>query len=189
MAGEITQLLHELRDGDRQALNRLVPLVYDQLRGLAHRQLARRPSGLPLDTTSLVHEAYLKLVDQSRADWKDRTHFLAVAATAMRHLVIDHARRKAAKKRGGEADHTPLDDGEIGADPRVAQLLALNEALEELAQLDARLARLVELRYFGGLTIAETASALEVSEPTVKRDWQKARALLYRMLHEPPASG
>jgi len=188
MPGEITQLLREVREGDREALNRLMPLVYDELRRLAHRRLAGRRGGATLDTTALVHEAYLKLVDQSRADWKDRRHFLAVAATAMRHLVIDRARRRMAKKRGGEAIHTTLDEGMIGLASSASQLLALNEALETLARLNARLVRLVELRYFGGLTIEETAGVLEVSEPTVKRDWRKARALLYQMLHQRPAA-
>jgi RNA polymerase sigma factor (TIGR02999 family) len=136
-----------------------------------------------------VHEAYLKLVDQERADWKDRRHFLAVAATAMRHLVIDRARRQAAGKRGGGARHTLLDENRIGVEARAADLLALDEALDNLAALDRRLARLVELRFFAGLTIAESADVLGVSEPTVKRDWRKARALLNRMLREEPAAG
>ncbi len=182
MGGEITQLLRQVREGDRNALDRLLPLVYDELRVLARRQVERGRHTPTLDTTALVHEAYLKLVDQSRADWKDRRHFLAVASTAMRHLAIDYARRRAAKKRGGERPHTGLDEVRVGAGEPVIRLLALNQALEQLALLNARLVRLVELRFFGGLTIEETAGVLEVSAPTVKREWRKARALLYRML-------
>ncbi|MFQ5524705.1 MAG: sigma-70 family RNA polymerase sigma factor [Thermoanaerobaculia bacterium] len=189
MGGEITQLLDVVREGDREALNRLLPLVYGELRTLAHRQLKGNRGDASLNTTALVHEAYLKLVDQGRADWKDRRHFLAVAATAMRHLVIDHARRRTAQKRGGGTRHTLLDEGRIGIEARAARLLALDEALENLAGLDGRLARLVELRFFGGLTVAESAGVLEVSEPTVKRDWRKAKALLYRTLNEDTAPG
>ena len=182
--GDITQLLGAFRQGDRDALDRVLPMLYGPLRAMARRQLRRPLPGRTLNPTALVHEAYLKLVDQSRADWRDRQHFLAVSATAMRHIVVDYARRKAAQKRGGDALHTLIDGERIGAAARQLDVLALDEALQKLSELDERLTRTVELRFFGGLTVEETAQVLEISPRTVKNDWRKARALLYRFLGE-----
>ncbi len=182
--GEITRLLGKIRQGDSEALDRMLPLVYNELHGMAQRQLRRGRRGQTLNTTALVHEAYLKLVDGERADWNDRRHFLAVAATAMRSIVVDYARRKTAKKRGSAAPHSLLDEARIGVEERSAEILALDEALVALSRVDERLSRIVELRYFGGLTVEEIAAVMEVSDRTVKRDWRKARALLYRMLTE-----
>lgn len=163
-------------------MDRLLPLVYDELRRLAQRQLNRRRAGETLNTTALVHETYLKLVDQSRAGWRDRVHFLAVAAVAMRHILVDYARRRVAKKRGGNARHFQLDEARLGVETRVIEILALDEALTSLAALDERLSRVVEMRFFGGLSVDEIAAVLEVTDRTVKRDWRKAKALLYSAL-------
>ena len=182
--GDITQLLIAARDGDRAIMDQLFPLVYDELRGMAHGRLRRRTPGQTLDTTALVHEAYLKLVDQTRAQWNDRGHFLAVASVAMRHILVDYARRRTARKRGGPERDVTLDDIQPGVMARAEEILALDEALTALAELSERLAKLVELRFFGGLSVAETAQVLDVSERTVKRDWRKARAFLYRTLSE-----
>ncbi len=180
--GDITQLLVAVREGESSAMDELFPLVYDELRGMAHGRLRRRQPSQTLNTTALVHEAYLKLVDQTRAQWNDRSHFLAVASVAMRHILVDHARRRTAAKRGGPERDVTLDDMQPGAMNRAEEILALDQALEALAELSERLAKLVELRFFGGLSVAETAEVLEVSERTVKRDWRKARAFLYRTL-------
>jgi RNA polymerase sigma factor (TIGR02999 family) len=178
---DITQLLVSLREGRREALNDLFPLVYEELRLLARRRL---PSGTvqTLGTTALVHEAYLKLFDHTRLTVHDRKHFFALAAKAMRQIVIDHARRKSALKRGGDLRRLDLEDSEIAMDDRAPDLLALDEALSHLAHLDERLARVVELRFFGGLTVEETADVLAIDARTVKRDWRKARAVLHREL-------
>jgi RNA polymerase sigma factor (TIGR02999 family) len=183
--GEVTRLLERLRAGDAEALDRVLPLVYEELRAMAHRQLAKGRPGQTLDTTALVHEAYLKLVGARGAGWNDRRHFLAVAATAMRQIVVDHARRRNAQKRGGGVEPSLLDEGRLGLDGRATEILALDQALGRLSQLDERLTRLVELRFFAGLTVEETADALETSERTVKRDWQKARALLHELMGPP----
>lgn len=180
--GDITQLLVAAREGERSAMDELFPLVYDKLHGMAHGRLRRRSPGQTLNTTALVHEAYLKLVDQTRARWNDRNHFLAVASVAMRHILVDYARRRTAGKRGGPERDVTLDDMQPGVIARADEILAIDQALGSLAELNERLARLVELRFFGGLSVAETAEVLEVSERTVKRDWRKARAFLYRML-------
>ena len=181
-AGEITERLLALRGGDRDALNQLVPLVYDRLRAMAHARLSGRPSGATLDTTALVHEAYLKLVDQSRAEWRDRSHFFAVAATAMRQIVVDRARRQRAAKRGGAVRASPLDGDGPGVSARAEEVLAVDEALSQLGTLSERLVRMVELRFFAGLSIEETAQILGIDARTVNRDWRVARALLFRSL-------
>jgi RNA polymerase sigma factor (TIGR02999 family) len=180
--GEITRLLVAVREGDRGALDRLIPFVYDELRAVARRQLRRRRPGLTLDTSGLVHETYLKLVDQSQVAWKDRAHFLAAAAVAMRHILVDQARRRTAQKRGGEDIRVTLDEAELGSDEKAVEILALDQALTALAGLSERLGKLVELRFFGGLTEEETAEALGTSERTVRRDWRKARAYLFLAL-------
>jgi len=180
--GEITERLLALRGGDREALNQLIPLVYERLRAMAHVRLAGRDPGASLETTGLVHEAYLKLVDQSRAEWRDRTHFFAVAATAMRQIVVDRARRRSALKRGGEVRPTLLDDADAGVEARAEEILALDQALAHLGALSERMVKMVELRFFAGLSIAETAEVLGLDSRTVNRDWRSARALLYRAL-------
>ena len=181
--GEITALLTALKEGDRSALDRLFPLVYAELRDRAHHQLARRRPGDTLSTTALVHEAYLKLTASAHQTYEDRVHFFAVASRAMRQILVDYARRTTAAKRGG--GHPVTLDPEAVADPgRAEELLALDEALNQLEALDERLARMVELRFFGGLSVEETADALAVSPRTVKRDWRKARAFLYQNVQE-----
>jgi len=168
-------------------MDRLVSLVYDELRTLAHRRLRVHRPGQTLNTTALVHEVYLELADRDGRSFNDHSHFLGAAATAMRYIVIDYARGKAAEKRGGNLQRLPLDDAEIPVADRAPELLALDEALSRLAGLDERLARLVELRFFGGLTVAETAATMETSERTVKRDWRKARVLLEELMrHDEP---
>ena len=177
-------LLARLRSGRRDALDALVPLVYEELRTIAHRHLAARGGarGATLATTALVNEAYLKLVDQSRAGWRDRAHFLALAAVAMRHVLTDRARARLAIKRGGARVPVTLDEHAVADDAAPEQLLDIDDALHRLAALDARLARVVELRFFGGLTEEEIAEALGVTVRTVERDWAKARMLLLRDL-------
>ncbi len=188
-SADITDILLDARKRDpAEAYERLLPLVYDELKRLAHGQLRRRRPGQTLETTALVHEAYLKLIDQKRASFNDRGHFLAVAATAMRHILINYARSRTAQKRGGDERPVTLDEAWMAADAApsgddgAVEVLALDRALQALSQVSERLGRLVELRYFGGLTVEETAAVLDVSAPTVKRDWRKARAFLYREL-------
>jgi RNA polymerase sigma factor (TIGR02999 family) len=183
--GEITALLAAYRNGDRSALDRLFPLVYVDLRERAHRQLARRRPGDTLSTTAVVHEAYLKLTGSAHQIYQDRVHFFSVASQAMRQILVDYARRNAAAKRGGaNAPAQPFDIQALPDPGRAEELLALDEALSRLESLDPRLARTVELRFFGGLSVEETAEALGVSPRTVKRDWRTARAFLYREIQE-----
>lgn len=177
----ISGLLADLRDGRREAFDQILPLVYHELRRAARRELAVRPSDT-LSTTALVHELYLKFSRAQHADWRDRAHFLAVAGVAMRHILVDRARRRTAEKRGGPHRHVTLDEGLIGTDSQAESLLELHDALDQLATLDERLARVVECRFFGGMTELETAEALHVTERTVRRDWIKARGLLYQAL-------
>jgi RNA polymerase sigma factor (TIGR02999 family) len=175
-------LLLAWRAGKTGASDRLFPLVYDELRRIAHRQLGRERDGHTLDTTALVHEAYLKLVDQTRVQWVDRSHFLAVAAQAMRRILVDYARRYSSDKRGGAPTRVNLSDATIVAEQRADLLLALDEALNDLARMDERLSRVVECRFFGGLTEEETAEVLGVTARTVRRDWTKAKGWLHRVL-------
>ena len=183
------------RDGDvltiirkdrREALDRLFPLLYEELRGIAHRQLSARRHGAEgtptLVTTALVNEAYLKLVDQSRADWRDRAHFLALAAVAMRHILVDRARSRASAKRGGPRRAVTLDDEVVGLDDQAELILEIEDGMRTLESLNPRLARVVEARFFAGLSEEETAEALGVTARTVQRDWVKARMLLRRAL-------
>jgi RNA polymerase sigma factor (TIGR02999 family) len=179
----LTGLLGELRAGRRDVLDRILPLVYDELRRVAHRELAARPSDT-LSTTALVHEVYLKFFEHdSERDWKNRAHFLGVAAIAMRGILVDLARRRVAAKRGGTRRRVTLEEEIVGSlEDRSELLLDIDEALSELASVDERLARVVECRFFGGMTDQETATALGVTERTVRRDWVKARGLLYDAL-------
>ena len=176
---EITDLLIQLRDGRPDAMDRLFPLIYDQLRRIAHRQLQAEPREHTLGTTGLVHETYLKLVDQTRAEWRDRGHFFRVSSMAMRRILVDYARRYRAIRRGGGFERVPFDQAEEAAlAQRGDRLLALEDALTRLAEVDQRLSQVIECRYFGGLTDDETAEALGVSLRTVQRDWAKARGWL-----------
>lgn len=176
---DVTQLLFAFRDGDPAAFDRLVPLVYEDLRRIARRQLSRHEADGVLDTTGLVHESYLKMVHQRRADFEGRAHFLNVAARAMRQVIIDHARRRLAEKRGGGLIRTDLRTGLIATEETRAEwLLALDAALDRLAGNSPRLARVVECRFFANLSEEETAEALEISLRTAQRDWMKARAWL-----------
>ena len=179
-ADDITGLLLDLQAGQRDVLDQLLPRVYDELRRIAHNHRARQGGGETLNTTALVHEAYLRLVDQTRIPWQDRVHFFAIAARAMRFILIDYARQQSAQKRGGDRIKVSLDNANLKADAQVEDVLALNEALTRLADHDGRMAQVVECRFFGGLTVEETATALGVGSRTVKRDWQKARLLLYQ---------
>jgi RNA polymerase sigma factor (TIGR02999 family) len=180
--GEITHLLMSISEGDRDALNRLFPVVYAELRAAAHRQLAHIRPGDTLQTTALVHEAYLKLLGAARPVWHDRRHFFAVASRAMRQIVVDYARTQMAQKRGGGAIALTLDEQQLPVADRAHELVQLDSALTELESLSERPARVVELRFFGGLSVEETASAMDISERTVKREWQKARAFLFDAL-------
>ncbi|HMA20895.1 MAG TPA: ECF-type sigma factor [Gemmatimonadaceae bacterium] len=182
--GTHDDVLNRLRSGRRETLDELTALLYDELREIAHRH--RAASGYRGDptiaTTALVHEAYLKLVDQSRAEWKDRAHFLALAAVAMRHILTDHARARLAAKRGGAHEVVTLDDETVASEDRPGALLQIDEALDRLGGIDERLARIVEYRFFGGLTHEEIAAALGITVRTVERDWGKARVLLRDLL-------
>jgi RNA polymerase sigma factor (TIGR02999 family) len=178
----ITGLLRAWRAGEANALDRLFPLVYDDMRRLAHARMAREAPGHTLDTAALVHEAFLRLVDQRGVQWVDRCQFLAVAAQVMRRVLIDYARRHQAAKRGGAPQRVSLTDAMPIADERSDTLLALDEALRELSAVDARLVLVVEYRFFGGLTEEETAQVLGVNVRTVRRDWTKARGWLHREL-------
>jgi RNA polymerase sigma factor (TIGR02999 family) len=181
-AAPITDLLIQASGGDAAAIDRLLPVVYDQLHRIAHRALQGERSGHTLGTTGVVHEAYLKLVDQTRVGWRDRAHFFAVAALAMRRILVDYARRHRRAKRGGGASVVTLDEGVVSLDERAENLVALDEALTRLSELNPRLSRVVECRFFGGLTEEEIAEALGVTTRTVKRDWAKARGWLYQEL-------
>ncbi len=181
----VTQLLAELRAGRPDVAEQVLPLVYDELRAIAARHMRRERPGHTLQATALVHDAFLKLVDQTRVEWQDRAHFFAIASQAMRRILVDHARARAAAKRGAGAAAVSMDEtvllGEQSAlSPE--ELLSLDAALDELASLDPGHARIVELRYFGGMTIEETAAALGMSPATLKREWSLARAWLRRRL-------
>ncbi len=179
---QVTELLGRWRKGDGAALGELMPLVYNELRRLAHRQMRRERPGHTLQTTDLANEAYLRLVGSHQVDWQDRVHFFAVAAQIMRHLLVDRARARRYVKRGGGARQVTLDETAIISQRRGTEMLALDEALTRLAALDERKSKIVELRYFGGLSAEEVAEVLGVSTITVKREWLKAKAWLYREL-------
>jgi RNA polymerase sigma factor (TIGR02999 family) len=177
-----TDLLLRAGAGETGAMARMFPLVYDELRRLAHRHLARELPGRTLATTELVHEAYLKLIDQTRVEWTGRAHFMGVAATAMRRILVDRARSRRSLKRGGARVPISLDSVDLGFDERADLLVALDEALDRLRDLDPRQAHVVECRFFGGMTEEETAEATGVGIRTVTRDWAKAKSWLYREL-------
>jgi RNA polymerase sigma factor (TIGR02999 family) len=170
------------RHGDQRNLDGLIPAVYDELRNIARRQLSGRDPGNTLATTGLVHEAYLKLLEQQHVTWRDRAHFIALASVVMRHVLVDRARARLADKRDGHRHRITLDNDLIGLDDQPAAFLELNDAIERLAVVEPRLARVVDCRFFGGLTDTEIAEALEVTTRTVQRDWLKARMLLRRAL-------
>jgi RNA polymerase sigma factor (TIGR02999 family) len=179
---DVTDLLLAWREGDADAPERLFPIVYQELHRIAQRQLRGERADHTLETTGLVHEAYLRLVDQSRTRWLDRGHFFAIASRVMRRVLIDYARRRSAGKRGRGFVHVDLDEGSLPLEERPQLLLALDEALTRLDAEDERVARVVECRFFGGLTEEETGLALGVTSRTVRRDWVKGRAWLYREL-------
>ena len=176
---EVTRLLVEWGDGDEAALARLMPLVYDELRRLARNYMRRERPGHTIQPTALVNEAYLRLVEQTNIAWQSRAHFFGIAAGVMRRVLCDHARARLADKRGGGAVRVSLVEAAARSDEQTADMLALDEALVELAEVDPRKARVVELRYFGGLSVEETAEALKVSRSTVLHDWSLAKAWLY----------
>jgi RNA polymerase sigma-70 factor (ECF subfamily) len=182
MTAPITQLLLRWNSGEEACRDELIPLLENELRLIAHRQMRREREGHTLQTTALVNEAYLKLVDQSRANWQNRAHFLGVASGLMRRILVDHARGLRRTKRGGAAGHMPLEEDLVFSPAKSASLVALDDALEELAKVDPRKAQVVELRYFGGLSVEEAAEALHVHPNTIIRDWSLARAWLKREL-------
>jgi RNA polymerase sigma-70 factor, ECF subfamily len=179
--GDVSTLLRAWSDGDQRALDRLTPIVYDELRRLARRYMKRERAGHSLQTTALVHEAYMRLVDYRRMHWQNRAHFLAVSAQAMRRILVDHARRHNVK-RGAGAEHVSLDAAAVLDAGRSTDFESLDDALNALAEHAPRKARVVELRFFGGLSVEETAEVLHVSPITVMREWKSARAWLYREL-------
>jgi len=182
---DVTRILHEWKDGNREALDRLIPIVYDELRTIASRQLAREWRHDRLQTTSVVNEAYVKLFAQRQVDWQNRGHFFALAAQLMRRILVDHARRELREKHGGGAIHVELNAAlSKPAEPTldVLDAVALDTALQKLEALDPDQGRIVELRFFGGLTVEETAAALGISPATVKREWAVAKGWLYREL-------
>lgn len=179
---DITAMLAAWKDGDAGSLDRLVELVYPELRRMAHREIGRRHAGDSLESAALANEAYLKLLRAGGIDCENRVHFLALCAQIMRRVLVNHARERAAAKRGGHAVRVPVDDVAVPTPVDGVDVLALNEALEALASIDGRKCRVVELRYFGGLTIEETAQALGISIDTAKRDWRMARAWLLAQL-------
>ena len=180
-SGDVTRLLLQWSEGKREARDQLIPLVYRELRRLAVRSLKSERSDHTLQPTALVHEAYEKLVDQRQVHWKDRAHFFAASAALMRRILVDHARRRGALRRGGSAKKVSMDGVEVATAPDV-EVLALDEALTELAGFDPDQARIVELRFFAGLSLPETAEAVGVSRATVHREWAMARAWLHRRL-------
>jgi RNA polymerase sigma factor (TIGR02999 family) len=181
--GEFTRLLEQVRDGDQHAFDLLVAMVYETLKEIARRQLSRRRQGSALCTTELVHEAYFKLAGQAGQFWQDRAQFCGIAANAMRQVLVDHARRRNAAKRGGDAEPITLTAGHDAVDPSVVDVLALDQALDRLGALNERLRRVVEYLFFGGMTQEEVAEVLGVSTRTVERDWLKAKLFLHRELH------
>jgi RNA polymerase sigma factor (TIGR02999 family) len=180
-AGDISGILRAWSDGDQSALDRLTPIVYDELHRLARRYMRHERPGHSLQTSALVNEAYLRLVDYERMEWQNRAHFFAVSAQLMRRILVDHARRRNLK-RGGGVEHVVLEEAAVVGGGQGSDLVALDDAMNTLAQIDPRKVQVVEMRFFGGLSVEETAEVLKVSTITVKRDWRAARAWLYREL-------
>jgi len=180
---ELTNLLDDWKHGDPSALEKLTPLIYDELRRIAHRYARRERNGHTLQTTALINEAYVRLAGNESPDWQNRQHFFAVTAQVMRHILIDHARRRQALKHGGGGQQVSLSEAKAMTNERAAELIALNEALEELAAFDTRKSQVVQLRFFGGLSLEETAEVLGVSLMTVRRDWRAAKAWLYKAVN------
>jgi RNA polymerase sigma factor (TIGR02999 family) len=181
-SSDVTQLLDAMRQGDQVAFERLLPLVYDELHRIAGRYMARQQHGHTLQTTGLIHEAYLRMANQEEKRWENRAHFFAVAATVMRHILVDHARARQRDKRGGDVLKVSLDEAIAKADDRALEITALDDALTTLATFDPQQSRIVELRFFGGLTMEEIAEAMAISLSTVEREWRAARAWLGRQL-------
>ena len=176
---QVTELLAAWGDGDQAARDELMPLVYEELRRLARRCMNRERAGHTLQTSALVHEAFLRLVDQKNVRWQDRAHFFGIAARLMRQILVDYARRRGYAKHGGGGRRVPLDEAVVVSEERAAEVMALDDALKRLAEIDPRKSQVVELRFFGGLSIEETAEVLGVSEGTVRRDWALAKAWLH----------
>ncbi|MCU0237945.1 MAG: sigma-70 family RNA polymerase sigma factor [Pyrinomonadaceae bacterium] len=181
-SNQITQLLNELNLGNKLAFDQLMPLVYDELRLIAKRFMSRQKTDHTLQTTELIHEAYLKLAEKNENSWQNRSHFFGVAAQAMRHILVDYARAKQSQKRGGVQFQITLEDNALVSNDNSSQILALNEALENLSKLDQRKVKVVEMKFFGGLTMEEIAEVLSISPETAKRDWKFARTWLLREL-------
>jgi RNA polymerase sigma-70 factor (ECF subfamily) len=181
---EITELLLSWSKGNAAALEDLMPLIYPELRRLARRYMQREDPAHTLQTSALINEAYLRLVDQRSVEWQDRAHFFAVAAQVMRHILIDHARRHQSAKRGAGALHVALNEAETLGETKAAEFVALDDALTKLATIDERKSRVVELRFFGGLTVEEVAQFLDLSPITIKREWRSARAWLQREINQ-----
>ncbi len=177
---ELTQLLVAWSDGDKAALDKLTPLVYEELRRLAHQYMSQERPGHTLQTSALVNEAYLRLIDQKDVHWQNRAHFFGIAAQMMRRILVDHARQRRYAKRGGDARRVSLDEAMIVSNERAADVVALDDALKSLAEIDPRKSQIVELRFFGGLSIEETAEVLKVSPGTIMREWTLAKAWLRR---------
>lgn len=177
---QVTQLLIDWGNGDKEALDKLMPLVYDELRRLARHYMRRERAGHTLQTTALVNEAYMRLVDQRNVHWQSRAHFFAIAAQLMRRILIDQARKRTNSKRGGDVRKVSLDEAAVVSQARAADLIALNDALTDLEAMDQRKSKVVELRFFGGLNIEETAEVMSISPATVQREWNLAKAWLYR---------
>ena len=180
--GSITRLLLDWRKGDQTALDRLVPLVYREMRRLAGYYMRRQRADHTLQTSALINEAYLRLIDHKNMRWENRTHFYAVAAQAMRRILVDHARSRSYQKRGGGAVKVSFDEAVIGAEGRATELIALDDALKDLAAIDPRKSQIVELRYFGGLSVDETAEVIGVSAVTIMREWRSAKGWLLRAI-------
>lgn len=182
MAAEITQLLMEFKNGSKKAYDQLFPLVYEKLRQMAHYQLKREDRNHTYSKTDLVHEAYFKLINQNDVQWQDRAHFYAIAARSMRQILIDHARKKLADKRGGSGEPQTYIDEIMRVEHQAEELIHIDEALNRLADLDDRMAKVVEFRYFGEMTFEDIADVMDLSSRTVKRDWAQARGWLYKEL-------
>ena len=181
---DVTRLLVQMKQGERAAVEQLLPLVYDELHALAHRQRFKWRDHQTVNTTALVHECYLQMIDQAQVDWNDRAHFFRVAAQAMRYILMNYVKAKRRDKRGGGQQRVEMSKAELVAEEQEETLLALDEALETLAQENDRQRQITECRFFGGMNIEETAAALDISPATVKRDWALARVWLYRAMKE-----